>query len=151
MYLYFNIISYMKIGLDVSLRLYYIWHENWFRCISTFILYLTCKLVQMYLYFIIISYMKIGSDVCYLTWRLDQMYPYFYIISDCHGITEILLKVALNTIKQTINYILHENWFRCILTFICYLTWRLDQMASYFCSIFCMKIVTDAYIYSIFN
>jgi hypothetical protein len=140
MYLYFYIISYMKIGSDVSLLLYYILHENWFRCISTLILYLTWKLVQMYLYFNIISYMKIGSDVSLLL---------YYIWLPRYNWT--IVESGIKHHKQTINYILHENWFRCILTFICYLTWRLAQMASYFCSIFCMKIVTDAYIYSIFN
>ena len=47
MYSCFYIVSYMKIGSDVSLRLYCILHvhENWFRCISTLILYLTWKLV----------------------------------------------------------------------------------------------------------
>ena len=83
MYSCFYIVSYMKIGSDVSVLLYCILLENWFRCISTLILY--------------------------LTWKLVQMYPYFNIISDCHGITELLLKMALNTIKQTINYILHET------------------------------------------
>ena len=60
----------MKIGSDVSLLVYYILHENWFRCISTFILYVTCKLVQMYPYFYIISYMKIGSDVSLLLYYI---------------------------------------------------------------------------------
>ena len=86
----------------------------WNQCLSP----LTLWVWILFMYSIQHYVIKFVSNL----WQVDSFLWVLWfpppIKADCHDITEILLKVALSSINQTINYVFHCNNF-CTVTSCC--------------------------------